>query len=466
MLGVLFVALLAAAIIKGNSKPKGTKVSVEAAQKRSIKETVSASGKMYPEVEVKISSDVSGEIVELYVAEGDTVKQGQLLAKIDPDAYQSGLERTEASLNQTRAQLSNARAGVKSSEAQVEQSKGQLSQVEAQLANQKAIYQRNLQLFKDGIVSQSDLDAAQAQLRVYEGNLASAQAALRSALAGVEASNQQVNAGEFSVKASEASLKESRTNLKRTSIYAPMNGIVSLLNVEKGERVVGTAQMSGTELMRIANFNFMEVQVDVSENDVLRVARGNSVEIEVDAYADRKFSGHVTHIANSASNVASSSSSDQITNFLVKVRVDADTYQDLMQKGKRFPFRPGMSASVEINTRTVRDVLCVPIQSVTVRENKEKKEQLELAHKEDAPESATNEALEEVVFVVQADTVSMVKVKTGVQDDTYIEILSGMQAGDKAVSGPYTAISKDLSPGDRVEVVDKDKLFADESKDK
>lgn len=468
LVSVLVVALVVAAVIKGRQKPKGTKVAVEAVQKRTIKEIVSASGKMYPEVEVKISSDVSGEIVELFVEEGDTVKQGQLLAKVDPDAYQSIVERTEASLDQSRAQLANVRSGVSSADAQIDQARAQIRQIEAQITNQKNIHQRNTQLLKDGVVSQADFEASQAQLRVLEGNLASAQANLKVAQAAWQASKEQVSASEFMVKAAEATLKESKTSLRRTAIYAPMNGIVSLLNVKKGERVVGTAQMSGTELLRIANFNFMEVQVEVSENDVLRVARGNKVEIEVDAYPDRKFTGYVTHIASSAANTATTTAAattSQATNFIVKIRVDNESYQDLLQKGKRFPFRPGMSASVNINTNTVSDVLTVPIQAVTVREKEDKDNQKANIKKEmntnagDEEENLDKESIQEVVFVLAADSVAMRKVITGVQDDSHIQILTGLKEGEKVVSGTYTAISKTLQNGSKVEVVEMNKLY-------
>ena len=248
-----------------------------------------------------------------------------------------------------------------------------------------------------------------------------------------------------------------KTNLRRTSIFAPMGGIVSKLNVELGEQVVGSVQMTGTEIMRIANLNSMEVQVDVSENDVLRVNLGDDVEIEVDAYLDRKFKGKVTEIANSASNTGTSISlnTDQVTNFIVKIRIDPDSYKDLIMKGKKFPFRPGMSASVDINTDTQVDVLSVPIQSVTTREDEEKDDDEEEKKKKD------EEEIREVVFVMQADTVLMLDVKTGIQDDEYIQIISGLEEGAEVVEGPYSAISRKLKSGMEVVKEDKEKKKKD-----
>ncbi len=471
LLGLVAVALLIAAIFKGKSKPKGTKVTVEKVEKRTIKETVAASGKIYPEQEVKISSDVSGEVVQLYVEEGDSIKTGQILLKVDPDAYQSAVERVASNVDNAKAQLANSRSGVaraeaqvQQSKAQVQQSKAQVSNILAQIKNQKTIHQRNSELFKEGVIAQADYDGSLSSLEALEANLQSAQATLSSSEANVKALEagkisalEQVKAAEFSVKGAEASLKETKTNLRRTTIYAPMSGIVSQLNIEKGERVVGTAQMTGTEIMRIANLYSMEVQVDVSENDVLRVNLGDEVEIEVDAYLDKKFTGKVTEIANSASNLNALATTDQVTNFVVKVRINPDSYKDLMTKGKKFPFRPGMSASVEINTNTVKDVLCVPIQAVTTREDKTKKEDKTLSEEE---------KLLEVIFTVEADTATMKEVKTGIQDETYIQVLSGLEGGEEIIIGPYAAISKKLKSGKKVNKVDKDELYGNKKVDK
>ena len=447
----LVAVLLAALIWKSKSKPKGEKVAIEEVEKRTIKEMVSASGKVFPETEVKISSDVSGEIVELLVEEGDSVVQGQLLAKIDPDAYQSQVERGAASVNNAKANLANSKAGIERSRAQVTQSQAQREQIEAQIENTRAIHERNINLHKEGVVSDADFEQSLSNLRALEANLKSAIAADKTAEANLEAAKQSVKAAEFTVKSAEATLKELRTSLRRTTIYAPTNGIVSLLNVEQGERVVGTIQMTGTEMMRIANLNAMEVQVDVSENDVLRVSLGDEAEIEVDAYLGRKFKGIVSEIASSASNMAAATvslTSDQVTNFIVKIRIDPESYKDILASGKKYPFRPGMSASVDINTETKTDVISVPIQAVTTREPKGKDKKKENEENLDD--------LLEVVFVAKNDTVDMVEVSTGIQDDTYIEVTSGLSGNEKIVVGPYTAVSRKLEEGDQIRA-DKEK---------
>lgn len=457
----IVVCLVAYMALKGNKEPKGELISVENVEKRTIKEMVGASGKIFPEMEVNISSDVSGEIVELYVAEGDSVRAGQLLCKVDPDTYKSMVERTEASLNSTKANLANSRSGVARSQAGLVQAKAQLEQILSQVNNQLTIHNRNKELHQSGVISNQDLENSQAALDQIQANKRSAEASVKTAEANVESANQSVNASEFQVKSAEASLKEMKTNLRRTTIYAPTSGIISKLDVEKGERVVGTAQMSGTEIMRIANLNSMEVQVDVSENDVLRVQVNDDAEIEVDAYLDRKFKGKVTEIANSASNTGNTMSltTDQVTNFVVKIRIDAASYQDLVKNGRTYPFRPGMSASVDINTQTEDDILTVPIQSVTTRE--EEKEDMKKEKKADKEKEA--EEIKEVVFVMGADTVRMVEVTTGIQDDEYIQILSGLEEGDEVIAGPYSAISRKLKDGKKVRV---EKDDDEEKKDK
>ena len=439
VLVIAAIALVSLAVWKGKSKPKGEKVTVEEVEKRTIKETVSASGKIFPETEVKISSDVSGEIVELHVEEGDSVVIGQLLAKIDPDAYQSQVERGVASVNNAKAQLANSKAGIQRSIGQLTQSAAQRENIEAQIENTRAIHKRNEKLFKEGVISDQAFEQSLSNLKALEANLKSAIAAEKTAEANKESSIQSERAASFTVKSAEAQLKELRTSLRKTTIYAPTTGVVSMLNVEQGERVVGTSMMSGTEMMRIANLNTMEVQVDVSENDVLRVSINDETDIEVDAYLGRKFKGHVTEIASSASNAGGGAlTSDQVTNFVVKIRLDPNSYKDLMGKGQRFPFRPGMSASVDINTNTMSDVVSIPIQSVTTREDDDKKKDKKDDNSED---------LKEVVFVASADTVKMIEVKTGIQDDTYIQVTAGLDIGDKIVVGPYSAISRKLKNG-------------------
>lgn len=445
----LIVILGGLAIYKGSTKPKGKQVTVADAEKRTIKETVSASGKIFPETEVKISSDVSGEIVELYVQEGDSVVTGQVLARIDPDTYVSAVERGEASLNSSRSQLATSRS-------QVEANKAQKEQIMAQLENARTIHQRNLSLKKDGVISQAELDQSLASLRQLEANL-------RSAEAGIKSAQNNAEAAEFSIKGAMANLKELKTSLNRTTIKAPNSGIISRLSVEKGERVVGTIQMTGTEMMRISNLNVMEVQVDVSENDILKVSVGDEAEIEVDAYIGKKFKGRVTQIANSASNVTSTGAAalntDQVTNFIVKIRVDEQSIKDVKTSVLKYPLRPGMSASVDIFTDEEKDVVAVPIQCVTVREKnlgKDKpKDKSKSGDKKPTEEGQEEKevkeiALDEVVFVMHGDTAKMVKVETGIQDNEFIAIKSGVVLGDKIISGPYAEVSKNLKQGDKL----------------
>jgi HlyD family secretion protein len=438
--------MIAVAIFKGKSKPKGIEITAEKVEKRTIKETVSASGKIFPETEVKISSDVSGEIVELYVEEGDSVYTGQLLAKIDPDAYFSAVERGEAGLNSAKSTLANTKASIENSRAQKEQ-------IVAQLENARTINNRNKKLFKDGAISQVDYETSQTNVRQLEANLRSAEASIKSSEKSAEGAG-------FQVKSSAASLKELKTNLSRTSIKSPTNGIVSSLSVEQGERVVGTAQMTGTEMMRVANLNSMEVQVDVSENDILRVSLNDQVDIEVDAYLDEKFKGTVTEIANSASNISSSGVSlntDQVTNFIVKIRIDPASYKSMLTEAKKYPFRPGMSASVDIFTNEENDIPTVPIQCVTVREKDEDDDK----KKKDKDE----EDLIEVVFVMSGDTVKMVEVTTGIQDDEFIQILSGLEVDEDVVTGPYSAVSKKLKDGKTVRIKEDKKKDNEEEDD-
>lgn len=429
------IVLSIAAIYRAKSKPKGKAVTMEESALRTIRETVTASGKVYPIAQVKISSDVSGEIVELYVQEGDSVVAGQLLAKINPDVYVSAVERGQAGLNATKSQYFTSKA-------QWESSKNQREQILAQLENAKISHQRNTQLKSEGVISQAEFDQSLATLKGLEANLKSAEANIRSAEKSMEAAG-------FTEKGSAAGLKELKTNLDRTIIRAPRSGIVSSLSVEKGERVVGTIQMTGTEMMRISDLNAMEVQVDVSENDILKVKVGDLADIEVDAYTGKKFKGEVTHISNSASNLknaslTSSLSTDQVTNFLVKIRILESSYKELKSDGNKYVFRPGMSAAVDIYTKEEKNVLTVPIQSVAIREKKDAK------IKEDKDLSTQINQYDQVVFVFDADTAKMVIVETGIQDNEYIHIISGLKAGEKIVTGPYAELSKGLKGGDKI----------------
>lgn len=453
---IIVGALVALAIWKNQSKPKGEKAIVEKVIKRDISETVSASGKVFPQTEVKISSDVSGEIVELYVEEGDSVVAGKLLARIDPDAYQSQVERGVAGVNSAKAQMANARA-------QIETFTAQKEQIEEQLRNAREIHKRNEKLRKDGVISEADFDVSLTNLRSLEANL-------RAANANIRSSEQSSRAAQFAVQSSEATLKELNTSLRRTTIYAPVSGIVSKLNVEKGERVVGTIQMAGTEMMRIANLNAMEVRVEVSENDIPRVTMGDIAEIEVDAYLGRKFKGRVTQIANSSTStgLTSALTTDQVTNFEVRINIDPASYTDLIASGKQHPFRPGMSASVDIQTETVNDVISIPIQAVATRDkDADKKVAKPVSTKSTEGEKEKSAAdLLEVVFVCSADTVRMVEVTTGIQDDTYIQVLKGLNENDEIVTGPYTLLSRKLKQGMKVQKMDEKTFYGGNNKNK
>lgn len=431
-----------AAVAFGGRKETGTKVFTTEAKARTIQELVSASGKIFPQTEVKISSDVSGEVVDLYVEEGDSVVPNQLLAKIDADAYQSQVARGVAGVNSSKAQLANANAQINSLQAQQ-------AQIEAQLENAREIYERNKGLAADGVVSQAELEASQATLRGLEANLKAAESNIKGA-------RESARAAQFGVESSQATLSELRTSLRRTTIYAPMGGVVSLLNVEQGERVVGTIQMTGTELMRIADLNAMEVRVEVSENDVPSVKIGDVAEVEVDAYLNRTFKGRVTQIANSSTTAGTAAdnvlNSDQVTNFEVRISIDQASYADLVAQGNTYPFRPGMSASVDILTKTAEGIISVPIEAVTTREKKS-----------DDEDVVGTDNIEEVVFVVSGDTITQTTVTTGVQDANVIEIKTGLAAGAKVVAGPYTALSRNLKGGDKVIVKDKDTFYSEDN---
>lgn len=393
-----------------------TKVTTDTVDTRNIIETVSASGKIQPEIEIKIASDVSGEIVELYVQEGDSVKKGQLLMEINPDVYVSEYERMVATLNQIKANLASARS--------------RELQSDAQLSQAKANFDRNKPLHDKKAITDTEWNQIETAHEVAKSTL--------------EAAKQDVIAQQYNVASTAASLKSAKTNLSRTKIYSPMNGIVSMLNVKKGERVVGTATMAGTEMMRIADLNVMEVNVEVNENDIVKVDLGDTSLIEVDAYLNRKFEGIVTSIANSPKTSTNTISTDEVTNFEVKIRISSSSYIDLLTKKNVSPFRPGMSATVDVITGSINNSISVPIQSVTA-----KKDTL----------ATTGNDFMEYVFVLDGKKVKMVSVKTGIQDNRYIQILSGLNKGEIVVEGPYDAISRKLEDGMKVKVVDKKSLY-------
>jgi HlyD family secretion protein len=410
----------------------GTRVTVEQAEKRTIIEIVAASGKIQPEVEVKLSPDLSGEIVELNVKEGDYVKQGQFLAKINPEIYLSNYDRIVASLNMQKANLANAKA--------------RLAQTQAQFINAGIIFERNKSLLAQNAISQADFDATQASYLVAESE--------------VEAARQSVSAAEFSVKSAEAAVKEARENLSKTSIFSPIEGTISKLSVEKGERVVGTSQFAGTEIMRIARLSSMEVIVSVAENDIVRVNLYDTALIEVDAYLNRKFKGVVTSIATSAN--LTGLSVDQVTNFDVRIRILPESYADLMREGVSdySPFRPGMSATTDIQTKTEVDVVSVPIQAVTTRldtANVSRKARGTAA--ESIPARGSQE-IKEYVFVYDSHKAILTEVKTGIQDNMYIQILEGIEEGQEVITGPYRAVSTTLKDGDQVKKTERSDLYS------
>ena len=442
IIGIGIALILVVVIVKALNGSKPTEVMVEKAMKRTIVETVSANGKVQPETELKITSDVSGEIVEMLVKEGDPVKKGDLLCRIKPDIYQSAIERVDATVNSSKANLKTTMS--------------QLDQAKASLANADASYARSKKLFDQNAISQQEFDAAKAN---YE-----------SAKANVEGLVESIKASEFNVKSVEASLREASTNLDKTYIYAPVDGTVSKLNVEKGERVVGVMGLQGTEILRLANLNEMEVSIEVNENDIIRVTKNDTALIEVDAYLDKKFKGIVTEIANSANTMGISA--DQVTNFVVKVRILRESYMNLVTGQNMSPFRPGMSASVDIQTKRVAGVLSVPIMAVTTRimdstkvkkENPDEEWETKVTSEEE--EKAVNkdsnkEKLKEYVFTIKDGKAVMIEVKTGIQDNDYIEIVSGFTNDMEVITGPYSAVARTLRKGTKVKIVDKDKLFS------
>ncbi len=433
----LIVVLLGLLIWRNARKPKGEEVEVEKVARRTIVETVEASGKIFPQTEVKISSDVSGEIVELHVEEGDSVVMGQLLAKIDPEAIESQVARGQANVRSAKAQLANARS-------QIENFIAQKQQIEAQLINAREVHRRNTELREQGVISQADFETSLSNLQALEANLKAAEA-------NIKASKESARSAEYQVESAQASLDELRTNLVRTTIYAPTSGIISQLSVEQGERVVGTIQMTGTEMMRIANLNAMEVRVEVSENDIPRVSINDEVAVEVDAYVDRIFRGRVYQIASSAIATATQTSltSDQVTNFEVRISIDPESYKDLISPANPYPLRPGMSATVEVKTEILDEVLAVPIQAVTTREKEER-------GSKDAKQVDLEDEILEVVFVLQEDTVDRAEVTSGIQDDQYIQIVEGLEEGQTVVTGPYNTIARKLEEGDAVEIKEED----------
>lgn len=434
------VAVLAIIVVLAINKSKNsgsTKVATELVELRKIVETVSANGKIQPAKDIKISPYISGEVVELFVKEGDFVVKGEKLAKIDPEIYLRAFEKTEASLKTTQANQAS--------------SKARLAQSKAQFSKSELDFNRSKTLWDKKVISDADFEAAQSSYEV--------------ASAEVEAAEENFKSSKFQVSSARASLKEARENLNRTTIYAPNDGTVSKLSIEVGERVTGASQFSaGTEIMRIANLDVLEVNVEVNENDIVRVDLLDTAIIEVDAYLNREFKGLVTEIATSANTIGVSA--DQVTNFDVKIRMLKDSYADLIKPDAAIssPFRPGMSATVEIETETAVNILTVAIQAVTTRadtsgrikSSREKREEERV--KEDKGVSEDDEVVE-YVFIYKDEMAMLKKVSTGIQDNTFIEITEGLDVGDEVIVAPYRAVSKTLKNNDEVEKVDKKDLF-------
>lgn len=389
------------------SKDKGTEIEIANVAASTIVETVSATGKIQPEIEVKISSEVSGEIIALNVKEGQVVKKGDLLVKINPDLYTSSYNRTVSNLSGTKAGLNQSEASYKEA---------------------KANYDRNKSLYDKGIISRADWDKAVASFEVAKANKQNAY---------------------YNVQSASATVLEAKDNLGRTTIYAPADGTISVLNVELGERVLGTQQMAGTEILRVANLNNMEVEVDVNENDIVKIKVGDKANVEVDAYLKKQFKGVVTSISNSAS---STLTADQVTNFKVKVRILKESYQDLLEgKPSTYsPFRPGMTATVDIITNTKSNILTVPISSVVVKSDTAAVKEIKVEDPNDEKSKPKSDKKFECVFVKVGNKAKIRIIKTGIQDDTNIEVLSGLKKGDVVITGPYTTVSKELNSGDKV----------------
>ncbi|MBS1509793.1 MAG: efflux RND transporter periplasmic adaptor subunit [Bacteroidetes bacterium] len=438
--GLLLVAVVALSKAGVFGKNEGTKVTTEKAQKRTITEVVNASGKIYPEEEVKVSPDISGEITELNVQEGDTVKKGQVLARIYADIYALQRNQAASTVAQSKAQVSNSQAA--------------LDALKAQMTQAENTYNRQKKLYDDKVISQNEFDIADANYK--------------SAVANYNAAVQGIKGGNAGVQNAQANLQKADKDLGRTIIVAPTDGVISLLNVKKGEKVAGNSFTLGTEMMRIANMDKIEVRVDVGENDIPKVKMGDTAVVTVDAYNDRKFKGIVTQIASSNNGAATQSavttSSTDVTQYKVYVRLLPDSYRDLVIKGN-FPFKPGMSASADIQTQTHTNVLSIPINAVTTRDKNDSTKNNSAKPADNNNNNTTtassgNDDLDVVVFTLDKEgKVQKVKVKTAIQDINNIEVVSGLKEGDEVVTGPYDVVSKSLKPGDKVKVVDKKDLF-------
>lgn len=414
ILGAIFLLLLAVVIVKKDSfsNRNATNVVVESTSKRSIVQSVTANGKIYPFKEVKLSLELPGEVTNIYVQEGDSVKVGTLLLEIKADNYVSSVSQSNAAYKQAQANLSTAKA--------------RLSQAEAQLLIVEKDYNRKKDLFSKKIISALEMEGVETQYL--------------SAKNEKEAAIQNVKANGFQVQSALSGLDQTQDNLSRTKLYAPMSGIVSKLNVEQGEKVVGTATMAGTELVTISEFSELELKVEVGENEVLQIKKGDTALIEVDAYLGDEIKGVVSQVAYSSNAILE----QQVSKFEVKIKLLPSSYQHLITEDIKLPFRPGMSATAEIITNIKREILSVPIQSVTLR---------------DLNEDDNDDEKTQIVFTESNGVIAIKEVKTGIQDDTYIEILSGIEEGEKVVSAPFKAISKELKADDQVNIVSEEELY-------
>lgn len=415
-------------------KPSDLEVELANVKRVTIVEKVSASGTVQPVTEVKIAPEVSGEIIDLLVEEGDSVKRGQLLVKIRPDTWESQLERAQASLSQQRANLAQAQANHNAA-------KAQFIRAEQEYNRQKTLKDQN-------VISEADWQLAVQNFRIAETDVVAAEKA--------------VEAARYIIQSTEASLREAQENFRKTSVVAPMDGIVSKLIVKKGERVVGTATMAGTEMLRIADLNIMEVRVDVNENDIVRVSVGDTAIIDVDAYAStgKEFKGVVTLIANTAKDKASA---DAITEFEVRILILDASYQDLVKAGNRFPFRPGMTASADIITTRKENVLAVPLAAVTTRnpnqmnaggpgEGGPPNRNASQGPNQNQPKEPEEPKV--VIFVNENGVAKMKEVKTGISDYDNIEILSELSDSTQVITGPFLVVSSRLKDGDKVRPVE------------
>jgi len=437
---ILIIFLLVAKSAGWIGRPPEISVEVAKAKSGKIVERVSASGMVQPVTEVTISPDVPGEIIDIFMEEGDSVAIGDMLIKLRPDNLESALERSQAALNQQRANLS--------------QSEAALASAKAQKLRAEQDYERNKQLFEDNVISEADWQLAQANYEIAKNDLTAAA--------------KNVDAARYIVRSAVASVREAKENLGFTNVRAPMGGIVSKLSVEEGERVVGTSQMAGTEMLRIADLTNMEVRVDVNENDIIRVALGDTATIDVDSYTylDKEFKGVVTQIANTANEKASP---DAVTEFEVRIKILNESYADLIKdKNMVSPFRPGMTASVEIITEEKQNIITVPLASVTTREpakdEEDSESEIEDQNQSDGSSEEDDEQIE-VVFVNENGKAKMVPVNTGISDYENIEIISGISKGTEVISGPFSAVSKRLEDGELINVTSDSKNNKRENKE-